>query len=81
MDENTRQTTDTAGFKHQSSTTVFFKGYSHTDDHTRQAADSPVFKHQSPTTVFLRTTLTQTITLDKLPILLCSNISHQQQSF
>ena len=52
MDENTRQTTDTAGFKHQSSTTVF-----------------------------LRATHTETITLDKLLILMGSNISHQQQSF
>ena len=31
-------------------------------------------KRQSPTTVLFRTTLTQTITIDELLILLCSNL-------
>ena len=43
------------------------KTYSHPDDHTRQATDAP------EPTVFLKTTLTQTITLDKQLMLLGSN--------
>ena len=68
---HSRQTTDTPGFK-PFTKQQSFKDNSHPDNHTRQTTDTPGFK---PFTNVLnnsrlRTTLTQTITLDRLLILL-----------
>ena len=54
MNDHNRHTTDTAGFEHQSSTTVFLRTTLTQDDRTRQATDTPGFKHQSPTTGFFK---------------------------
>ena len=42
MDDHSRQTTGTPGFK--PFTNSIFEDYSHTDDHTRQTTDTPGFK-------------------------------------